>query len=865
MSAPALLEPGSLEDELNGLDTKATSAPSSRPVLQVNTAAREGAKPASSTKAPEFVPKATAAGASSQRPSMPPAENGSSNHTVPKAPPVEHVSKSAKDVPPPTNSASAKSDGAGAAQAGASKSDGAAKPPAAAGAAGHAPAHKQAAGVDANGKGHVDGAAAAVKVDKGAATAGAPPKQETASAAGKSNSAKPAAAPKPAAPGQRKLQLQESDSDSEDDKPLALRLKTPVEKVKKEKPTQKASKPAVKPSKPAVKPAVKKEQPVKKKKKPVEESEEEESEESDEELEPKRKKRRAGQPKTKRKRENGDASERPKRRKTEKADDKDVKWETLEHSGVLFPPEYTSPGVKLLYEGKPVDLTLEQEEMAMAFAVMLETDYMKKDQFLKNFWEDWKKELGPKHVIKDLKKCNFRPMYDWHMSEREKKKALPKEEKARLKAEKEAAEAKYKFAMVDGKQEQVGNFRVEPPGLFRGRGEHPKMGKFKRRIYPKDITINIGKGVPVPEHPYKGQKWMEVRNDNTVTWLAFWKDPISTKDYKYVWLAANSTFKSISDLEKYEKARKLKDFIGKIREDYEKAWYSNSKQEQQMGVALYFIDKLALRAGHEKDEDEADTVGCCTLKVGNVEMLEDNHIKFDFLGKDSIRYENEVAVHPKVHELVRKFCETDKDKGPQSDLFDTMNAGTLNERLKGLMPGLSVKVFRTYNASITLDALLHKESTTETLDEKKAEYDRANKEVAILCNHQRAVPKGHTGQMQKMEAKLLEQQEALDALEQELVAARKGKQFEGKKPRPVDSLERQIEKKREQLRKTELLAKSKDELKTVALGTSKINYLDPRITVAWCKLHEVPMEKIFNKSLLSKFHWAMTIEPEWRF
>lgn len=35
----------------------------------------------------------------------------------------------------------------------------------------------------------------------------------------------------------------------------------------------------------------------------------------------------------------------------------------------------------------------------------------------------------------------------------------------------------------------------------------------------------------------------------------------------------------------------------------------------QMAVAVYFLDKLALRAGHEKDEDEADTVGCCTLKV----------------------------------------------------------------------------------------------------------------------------------------------------------------------------------------------------------------------------------------------------------
>lgn len=43
-----------------------------------------------------------------------------------------------------------------------------------------------------------------------------------------------------------------------------------------------------------------------------------------------------------------------------------------------------------------------------------------------------------------------------------------------------------------GPAAQVGNFRVEPPGLFRGRGEHPKMGMMKRRIHPRDITINIG-------------------------------------------------------------------------------------------------------------------------------------------------------------------------------------------------------------------------------------------------------------------------------------------------------------------------------------------------------------------------------------
>ena len=75
---------------------------------------------------------------------------------------------------------------------------------------------------------------------------------------------------------------------------------------------------------------------------------------------------------------------------------------------------------------------------------------------------------------------------------------------------------------------QVGNFRVEPPGLFRGRGEHPKMGKLKKRVYPYDITINIGKGEPIPEHPFPGMKWKEIRHDNTVTWLAYWKVIMST-------------------------------------------------------------------------------------------------------------------------------------------------------------------------------------------------------------------------------------------------------------------------------------------------------------------------------------------------
>ena len=65
---------------------------------------------------------------------------------------------------------------------------------------------------------------------------------------------------------------------------------------------------------------------------------------------------------------------------------------------------------------------------------------------------------------------------------------------------------------------------------------------------------------------------------------------------------------------------------------------SKDSQEQQLAATVYLIDKLALRAGGEKDEDLADTVGVCTLRVGHLTMIPPTTIKFDFLGKDSIRY-----------------------------------------------------------------------------------------------------------------------------------------------------------------------------------------------------------------------------------
>ncbi|KAI8026447.1 DNA topoisomerase 1 beta [Camellia lanceoleosa] len=126
------------------------------------------------------------------------------------------------------------------------------------------------------------------------------------------------------------------------------------------------------------------------------------------------------------------------------------------------------------------------------------------------------------------------------------------------------------------------------------------MGKLKKHIRPSDITINIGKDAPIPECPIAGESWKEIRHDNTVTWLAFWNDPINPKEFKYVFLAASSSLKGQSDKEKYEKARLLKDYIQGIKTAYTKDFTNKDITKRQIAVATYLIDKLALRAGNEK-------------------------------------------------------------------------------------------------------------------------------------------------------------------------------------------------------------------------------------------------------------------------
>ena len=245
------------------------------------------------------------------------------------------------------------------------------------------------------------------------------------------------------------------------------------------------------------------------------------------------------------------------------------KWTTLEHAGVVFPPEYQPlpKNVQMLYDGNPVRMAPEAEEIAGFFGAMLNSTHnVENPTFQKNFFDDFTKMLketggatdrnGNKVNIKEFSKCDFQPIFNYYDAQRAEKKILPGAEKKQLKADKDAAEAPYMYCMWDNRKQKVGNFRVEPPGLFRGRGDHPKTGRVKKRVDPEQITINIGKEATVPAPP-EGHRWKEIKHDREGTWLAMWQENINAA-YKYVMLAANSDVKGQSDFKKFEKARELK-------------------------------------------------------------------------------------------------------------------------------------------------------------------------------------------------------------------------------------------------------------------------------------------------------------------
>lgn len=529
-------------------------------------------------------------------------------------------------------------------------------------------------------------------------------------------------------------------------------------------------------------------------------------------------------------------------------------WTVFRHNGPYFPLEYEPHKIPILFKNNEIILPPEAEEYATMYAKYLGTDYIEKSKFNKNFFSDFKTVLPDRLKDSKIDDFDFINIKRYLDKESEKNKNMSKDQKLKIKKQNEKLEEPYKYCVIDGAQQKVGNYKVEPPGIFLGRGEHPKLGMVKKRIRPEDITLNLDKNAPIPKiniDPTGKMKWGGVINDDSVVWLATWKDSITGKN-KYVFTSMESIFKSKSDESKFDLARKLKRKVNGIRQKYETQLNSDNNRDRQLATALYFIDHLALRVGGKKDsKEEADTVGVTSLRVEHINLSPPNIVKLDFLAKDSVRFCKRVNVTKPVFDNLIVFT---SNKSRKDQLFDLINASSMNSYLDDLMEELTAKVFRTFNASTVFQKELDKinEDKVKSIHESErinyliTMFNQANTTVALLCNHQKSVSGKFDEMIKKLDQKIKD------------LKKKKRKYTEKKKKEMVDKVNSKI-------KLTRLKRDQKINMKNVSLGTSKMNYIDPRIIFAFIKRFEIPPEKLFTSTLLKRFTWASKVESTYRF
>ena len=530
------------------------------------------------------------------------------------------------------------------------------------------------------------------------------------------------------------------------------------------------------------------------------------------------------------------------------------KWQTLEHRGVAFPPEHQPRGIVVTIRGEKLALNRDQEELIYAWAKKKDTHYVQDPVFQQNFMGDLKKFLPEKFKnisIKDIDFSTANKLADEEKQmkehEKERYKTLAKEEKKKIslakKAERERLKATYGKAVVDGVEVDIANWLVEPPGLFMGRGQHPMRGRWKPRVRPQDVTLNLGENAPVPEG-----NWKEIVHDHSSTWLATWMENLTGKR-KYVWLHDSSALRQENDRAKYDKARKLAEQEIRVHREVTRRMM---KGGDRTATVAYLILKLAMRVGDEKDPDEADTVGASTLRVEHIKFPQAGGrqaIEFNFLGKDSVPWQKTLEVNSDdtkaLYENLKKFMQ---GKKPGDPIFDGINSRKVNAFLQEIMPGLTAKVFRTCIATRVVQQELAKARVDKSSSEAQKIYTarKANLEAAIKCNHKKGVdPKNPAAKkaLEKFEESVVKKKEAIAQIKAE-IAARKWK---------TDLQEQRL---KERLEKMEVQLKLQQETKDYSLGTSLRNYIDPRVMKAWLNFVELDWTKVYTTTLQRKFKWV---------
>ncbi len=549
-----------------------------------------------------------------------------------------------------------------------------------------------------------------------------------------------------------------------------------------------------------------------------------------------------------------------------------MKWKTLQHNGILFPPAYEKQGIEIKINGEKIDLDTDQEEMIYQWAKKKDTPYAQDKVFQKNFTADFAKTLSQKFKNIAYEDIDFSLAYKLVDKEKDLKEMMSKEERkaiaAKRKELREKLKEKFGKAIMDGNEVEVANYMAEPPGIFIGRGEHPLRGRWKPRITPKDVTLNLGEEAKVPEG-----EWGKIVHDKESMWLAGWTDYLTQKR-KYVWLADTAGLKQERDKAKYEKAVKLSKEIEKIKDRIVKDMKSKDPKISRISTACYLIYRTAMRVGDEKDPDEADTVGATTLRKEHINITE-NAIEFDFLGKDSVRWQETVKAEGDDKQFQENLKKLIQNKKPKDEIFHDITSRHVNAYYSSIVKGLTAKVFRTYLATTVVKNYLKEHSGIKgkSSSEKLYHAKIANLEAAVMCNHKRTIPKTFEQSLEKKRETLRKAekvkswektQETLKKVEGIATKTESQKKNKEKRIKTLnEQIKKQKEKHKERIEKLKLQISLSEKTRDYNLGTSLRNYIDPRVFKAWTDNVGVEWEKLYSSALQRKFLWVKNEKVKW--
>lgn len=492
--------------------------------------------------------------------------------------------------------------------------------------------------------------------------------------------------------------------------------------------------------------------------------------------------------------------------------------------------------------------------MAVAFIKKVQSASPPDKVFYKNFIQDFLQQLQTENprldflesfcagCLKNIEENNFEPQVAVNSEidfseisaslEREKieKQNLTKKEKKRLakqrKIQREALKKKFGYAIVNGKKIEIANWTAEPSCLFMGRGNHPKRGRWKEGPKEEDIILNLSPDAPRPPGNWKAIVW-----EPDKMYIAKWQDKLTGK-MKYVWFSDSAFLKQRREYEKFRKAEKLGKLIPKIEEHIFRNIEAKNEERKKIATVCWLILTLNMRVGDEKDPGEADTVGAITLRPEHI-RIEGDTLHFDFLGKDSVRWEKSVKAPQTLVKNIEQYSKTCREY-----LFEGINSKKVSKFLSEKMKGLTAKVFRTWRTTDAVKTYLEKcevkRGDAEPLKQFHAKM--ANLEGAKIANHKRKIPANFDERLAKKENHL-----------KELIRHLEEAHDKGKK---TDSILARVE-------KTKLEITLMKETKEWNLATSLKSYIDPRVYAQWAAKVNFNLEKLYPKTLRKKYGWAL--------